>query len=148
MIVDDEMFNCQIILGFLMVLGVQNREELTDIGLNGEQAVELVKTAIDQGYPLRYQLILMDCNMPFMDGYQATKAIRKLWLEAGIARDQQPPILAVTGHVEKEYVQRAFDAGMDKVYSKPLQMKDFAKELMKKKFITSIPAHIDVDEDD
>ena len=86
--------------------------------------------------------------MPFMDGYQATKAIRNLWLEAGITRDKQPPILAVTGHVEKEYVERALEAGMDKVYSKPLQMKDFAKELMKKKFIESIPAHIDVDEDD
>ena len=47
MIVDDEMFNCQIILGFLMVLGVENRQELADVGLNGEQAVELVKAAIE-----------------------------------------------------------------------------------------------------
>ncbi len=65
--------------------------------------------------------------MPFMDGYQATAEIRKLWTNLGIARDKQPPIFAVTGHVEKEYVQRALDAGMDRVYSKPLQMKDLAK---------------------
>ena len=148
MIVDDEMFNCQIILGFLMVLGVENRQELADVGLNGEQAVELVKAAIEQKAPLRYKVILMDCNMPFMDGYEATKVIRKLWSDAGIARSDQPPILAVTGHVEKEYVQRALDAGMDKVYSKPLQMKDFAKELMTTGFIKSIPAHIVADDED
>ena len=70
LIVDDEKFNCDIILGFLLILGIHNRREMADLAYNGKQAVELVQKAIDEKDPHRYRLILMDCNMPFMDGYE------------------------------------------------------------------------------
>jgi CheY-like chemotaxis protein len=42
--------------------------------------------------------------MPFMDGYEATRRIRKMFLNMDIPRKEQPKIVAITGHVENEYV--------------------------------------------
>ena len=72
-----------------------------------------IKQAIKDGDPLRYKLIIMDCNMPFMDGYDATKNIRKLWTQQGIQTEKQPTVIAVTGHVEEEYVKKAKTNGMN-----------------------------------
>jgi CheY-like chemotaxis protein len=88
LIVDDEKFNCDIIFGFLMILGVKNRKERTDFAYNGEEALEAVKTAIFESDPFRYSLILMDCNMPFMDGYEATHKIRKLYTSMDIRKNR------------------------------------------------------------
>ena len=52
----------------------------------------------------------MDCNMPFMDGYESTKRIRQYLFSQKI---DQPIILAVTGHLEPDYVDRAIDSGMN-----------------------------------
>ena len=87
----------------------------------------------------------MDCNMPFLDGYQATRNIRKLWESKGITRKRQPKIIAVTGHVEEEYVQKAINSGMDKIYPKPLPIKDFGQLLLEMKFIDAVPNHLRLD---
>jgi len=80
LIVDDEKFNCDIIEGFLMILGFTHRNEMSEFAYNGEQAVKAIKQSMDEQDPFRFSLILMDCNMPFLDGYEATKRIRKLFL--------------------------------------------------------------------
>jgi len=54
--------------------------------------------------------------MPFMDGYEATKKIRKLYNQMDIAQVNQPKIIAITGHIENEYVDRALSSGMDKIF--------------------------------
>ena len=87
-----------------MILGFQNQKELTEFAFNGEQAVRTIKKAIDDGDSYKYSLILMDCNMPFMDGYEATKRIRKMFMSMDVPRKQQPKIVAITGHVENEYI--------------------------------------------
>jgi CheY-like chemotaxis protein len=88
LIVDDEKFNVDIIEGFLMILGFQNQKELTESAFNGEQSVKIIKKAIDAGEYYKYSLILMDCNMPFMDGYEATKRIRKMFFSMDVPRKQ------------------------------------------------------------
>ena len=77
LVVDDERFNCDIIDGFLMIVGIKNRNEMVEYAYNGEEAVNKINVAISENDPSRYGLILMDCNMPFMDGYTATKKIKK-----------------------------------------------------------------------
>ena len=62
----------------------------------------------------------MDCNMPFMDGYQCTQKIRELLLRLRI---KQPLIAAVTGHTEQAYINRCIYSGMNHVLSKPLDPK-------------------------
>ena len=60
-----------------------------------------------------------------MDGYEATKRIRRMLSDIDVPRDQQPRIVAITGHVENEYVEKALKSGMDKIYPKPLPVKEF-----------------------
>ena len=62
-----------------------------------------------------------------------------------IPRHQQPKIVAITGHVENEYIQRAIQSGMDKVYPKPLPIKEFGQLLLSMKFIDSVPEHLKCD---
>jgi len=104
-----------------------------------------VQKAISEYDPFRFQLILMDCNMPFLDGYEATKKIRKMFLQSDIERERQPKIIAITGHVEKEYVTKALESGMDKVYQKPLPVQEFGQLLLNMKFIDSVPDHLRLD---
>lgn len=54
--------------------------------------------------------------MPFLDGYEATKQIRVMYANSGIEFPNQPPIIAITGHVEQEYVERAKNSGMNQVF--------------------------------
>ena len=65
-----------------------------------------------------------------------------------VPREKQPKIVAVTGHVENEYIQRAIQSGMDKVYPKPLPIKEFGQLLISMKFIHNVPEHLRCDDMD
>ena len=81
---------------------------------NGAEAVEAIQTA-EAG---AYDLVLMDIQMPVMDGYTATRTIRALEEEA----KAQIPIVAMTANAFEEDRQRAIDAGMDGYVPKPIDM--------------------------
>ena len=66
-----------------------------------------------------FDLIFMDCNMPFMDGYEATKRIREYLYSKRI---RQPVISALTGHTEQAYIDKSIMCGMNQVLSKPVQI--------------------------
>ena len=71
--------------------------------MNGLEALQKVKQNVQENNDAfcKYDLILMDCNMPVMDGYEATKEIR-MFLQS--KRLPQPVIIAVTGHTADSYI--------------------------------------------
>lgn len=67
-----------------------------------------------------YSLIISDCQMPIIDGYEATKRVYQICKEQGIHQFDMPHIVALSGHVESEYQLKAFNSGMKQVYTKPI----------------------------
>ncbi len=88
---------------------------------NGKEAVGMAKSH-------RYNLILMDCVMPEMDGYEAAKTIRELEKDKGM---QRTPIVALTARSERGEDQKCYDAGMDGYIKKPIRKPALQKALKK-----------------
>lgn len=92
-----------------------------DVAVNGQEAVSKVESSPD-GY---YDIILMDIQMPFMDGYEATKHIRELDDPAKAAI----PIVAVTANAFDEDRKNSMDVGMDDHLAKPYDIPQMMKTL-------------------
>jgi signal transduction histidine kinase/CheY-like chemotaxis protein len=80
-----------------------------DLAANGQEAVELCRQ-------LTYDIVFMDCQMPVLDGFEATTAIRQLQATKGFC-----PIIAVTANAMVGDREKCLAAGMDDYISKPLQ---------------------------
>jgi len=87
---------------------------------NGIQALRMYEAAPD-----RYDMIFMDVQMPELDGYGATRAIRALEVPAA----KTVPIIAMTANVFREDIETCFAAGMNGHIGKPLDFSDLLKEL-------------------
>jgi PAS domain S-box-containing protein len=114
LVVEDNVVNQQVVAGMLAKLQLK-----ADICNNGMEALECLTQHADA-----YCLILMDCEMPVMDGYEATERIRKL---SGTI--SKIPIVALTAHAVQEYVDRATAVGMDGFITKPLSLRKLADKL-------------------
>ncbi len=84
-----------------------------DIADNGAKAVEAVLAG-------RFDLVLMDCSMPVMDGFEATRQIRRNEKTLVAAPQRRVPIIALTANAIKGDRERCLEAGMDDYVSKPL----------------------------
>ncbi len=116
LVAEDNPTNQIVIKGFLKKLGV-----CPVIVENGKLAVNEVKQA-----KKAFDFILMDCEMPELDGYEATQQIR-----AFERRERIKPnvIIALSAHALQEHKQSAFDAGMNYYLCKPVNMKDLLTAL-------------------
>jgi len=111
LLVEDNITNQIVVREILEKLGFR-----TDIVENGRQAVDAVKSK-------PYNLVLMDCQMPVMDGYQATREIRKLGSAGVFSNGYNPeevPIVAMTAHVMQGDREICINAGMNDYLSKPI----------------------------
>ena len=105
LLAEDNLINQKVTLHLLAEIGYQ-----ADVALNGE---EVLGSLAQQPY----DVILMDVQMPEMDGIEATKRIRAQW-----STEQQPRIIAMTAHAMESDRQWCLDAGMDDYLSKPVQV--------------------------
>ncbi len=111
LLVEDNVVNQIVGATMLRNLGCE-----VDVSPNGREATERTQTC-------HYDVVFMDCEMPEMDGYEATAAIR------GQAYGQNVPIIAVTAQVMAGDQERCLSAGMDGFISKPVSQEDFAAAL-------------------
>jgi two-component system, sensor histidine kinase and response regulator len=105
----------------LIQLYLKQTEHRIDVAENGTRAVEMYKRG-------RYDLVLMDIQMPIMDGLTATRKIRQWELESNVG---SVPIIALTAHAMKEEVDKSFDAGCSGHLIKPIRKATLLAELQK-----------------
>ena len=111
LLVEDNYINRELACAFLSGLNIKPQ-----IAINGKEALDLAKQQ-------QFDLILMDCQMPILDGYLATKAIRKL------NTNHKPFIIALTANALDGDRQKCLEAGMDDYITKPLSKKKLQKTI-------------------
>jgi signal transduction histidine kinase/CheY-like chemotaxis protein len=106
LVVDDNVINAQVALAMLQKLGL-GAETVAD----GAQALALLTKQ-------RFDLVLMDCQMPVMDGFEATRRLRELERDATV----HTPVVALTASAQPGELDACLAAGMDACLTKPLQL--------------------------
>ncbi|MBC8034252.1 MAG: response regulator [Chitinophagaceae bacterium] len=111
LLVEDVEFNIRIAEKML-----QNWKAVVDVAENGQIAIEKARAN-------NYQLILMDLQMPVMDGYRASAAIRRT--------SRNVPIVALTASVSSDITEKVYEAGMNGYLSKPFNPEDLYRTVYK-----------------
>ena len=109
LVVEDNLINQEVAKELLEQMGLH-----VSIAQNGVEAIKYIEMQ-------SFDLIIMDVQMPEMDGYEATRSIRKLKDTA----KNQVPIIAMTAHAMKGDEQKSLEAGMDDYISKPFEAQHF-----------------------
>lgn len=117
LLVEDNYINQRVAVLMLQRINIQ-----CDIASNGSQAFEMYKQNM-------YDIILMDIQMPYMDGWEATKAIRDFEKSSGMEKASR--IIALTASEAIDFANRYREAGMDDFIEKPLKIENLAGVLGK-----------------
>ena len=116
LLAEDNLVNQKVALKQLQSLGYS-----ADVAGNGKEVLQLLEK-------IPYDLILMDCQMPVLDGFETTKEIHR-WQESSFASSRRPIVVAMTANAMKEDQQMCLDAGMDDYLSKPVTKQKLAAAL-------------------
>jgi len=114
LVAEDHLVNQKVALGFLNQLGHR-----ADAVADGREALAALEST-------PYDLVLMDCQMPEMDGYEATRAIRS---PTSQVLDRNVPVIAMTGHTGADDREKCLAAGMDDFLCKPIVKKALVEVL-------------------
>ena len=123
LLAEDDMVNQQIAILMLAGLGYT-----ADLATNGAEAVAAIEKR-------PYDVVLMDVQMPEMDGYEATRYIRE-----GLPKERQPIIVAMTAHSMRGDEERCLAAGMDLYVSKPIELDHLQDTLVKASGLRTSPS--------
>ena len=111
LVVEDNLINQQVTKAQLTALGI-----VADLAADGLAALELLARQ-------RYAVVLMDCQLPGLDGYETTRRLRQM------EKDRRTPVIAVTAHALRGEREKCFAAGMDDHLAKPLRLEDLRNAL-------------------
>jgi two-component system sensor histidine kinase/response regulator len=114
LVVEDNLMNQKLAVTIMQKAGYG-----VDAVENGIEAIEALKRSA-------YDLVFMDVQMPEMDGYEATKAIRRMERE-----NRYTPIIAMTAHAMKGDREKCLSAGMDDYIAKPLDLPEVVRSIEK-----------------
>jgi CheY-like chemotaxis protein len=117
LIVDDDDINQMVLSGMLKKKGYQY-----DTASNGYEALEKINQT-------EFAVIIMDCLMPELNGFEATRRIRKM--EQTGELNYFTPIIAVTAKTKKVDIERCLKAGMDDFIGKPVQIETLVAIIQK-----------------
>ena len=123
LLAEDNIINQKVALGILGKIGYR-----ADVAGNGKEVLAAIEKT-------SYDLILMDVQMPEMDGFEATAAIRQKEREMG----RHIPIIAMTAHAMKGDRELCLEKGMDDYVSKPIQAKDLSAAINRQLGNTVLP---------
>jgi CheY-like chemotaxis protein len=116
LLAEDNQINTRLVVGL-----IRHKEWTVDCAVNGAEAVEMYREK-------SYNLVLMDIQMPEMDGMEATIKIREL--EAAQSRNRVP-VIALSAHALKTDIDKALECGMDDYLTKPFRPLDFYQLIQK-----------------
>lgn len=116
LLAEDNLVNQKVALKQLQSLGYK-----ADVVANGKEVLQLLEK-------IPYDLILMDCQMPILDGLETTKEIHR-WQEDAFALRRRPVVIAMTANAMKEDEQMCINAGMDDYLNKPVFKEELAATL-------------------
>ena len=116
LVAEDNEVNCIVLKGLVAKLGCT-----ADYVANGEEAVDHYSNKLNT-----YDAILMDCEMPVLDGYSASRKIREIETANQLARI---PIIAVTAHAVGDSKELCLQAGMDDYLTKPIRLDTLSAKL-------------------
>ncbi len=116
LLAEDSLVNQKVAINQLQSLGYQ-----ADIAANGQEVLDLFSQ-------IQYDVILMDCQMPILDGYSTSRQIRALEAEDSYVKSKVI-IIALTANAMQEDRDRCLESGMDDYLSKPVHKEDLAKKL-------------------
>ena len=122
LLVEDNEMNREIATEILEDEGI-----IVETAEDGDIAVNMLQAIAKAGKYDYYNAVLMDIQMPRMDGYEATRIIRKIPAPAGVHQ----PIIALSANAFAEDRQKALDAGMDDHIAKPIDVKQLKETLAK-----------------
>ena len=113
LVVEDDNINMQLICEILIAEGFK-----TEVAMNGFEAIKMTENEL-------YDLILMDIELPGMDGIEATRIIKNK------IKNKDVPIIALTAYAMRGDKERIIEAGLDDYISKPWVMSDFINKMEK-----------------
>lgn len=143
LVVDEQALSCETLDGFFMVMNFRDRQNNISYVHSGLQALDSINRALTEPQePYTYNLIMVDCSLPVLNGFETAKLIRTLYKKHGIPRSEQPKIVGMHERPDEKMKAKAKENGMDILFPKLMPLDNFCYLLLSVNLIDEVPTSI------